>query len=439
MRTKGVQVVMVTILCAAFATAKASEKVIFSFNLADGNLPDAGLVADKQGNLYGTTAYNGGKYGLGNVFELSPTKTGGWKETVLHDFAGGADGAYPLDSLIFDAAGNLYGTAQLGGQGVCLNQGNLKLGCGIVFKLSPSKGGWKETVLYNFVPGKTKGVIPVGGLVFDGKGNLYGTTWAPGVTGGPLQVRRDGSGTFWGCSVPGCGGTVYELTPTKKGWKETDIYAFTGGSDGSVSQASVIFDAAGNLYGTTVYGGTTGCASGYGCGVVFKLTPGNKGWKESVLHLFTGAADGGYPMGSLIFDAAGNLYSTAAAGGASGNGAVFELKPSGHKWTEAVLYSFTGGADGASPFATVISDSHGNLYGTTSGGGDPVYKSGVVYELMFSGGSWKEKVLHTFTYGGGDGQSPVAPLLFGPKGYLYGTTQTGGAFTSHGAVFEVVP
>jgi uncharacterized repeat protein (TIGR03803 family) len=439
MKAKLALTVMLITLCATFATAKTREKVIFSFNLADGNLPDAGLVADKQGNLYGTTAYNSGKYGLGNVFELSPTKSGSWKETVLHDFAGGDDGAYPLDSLIFDAAGNLYGTAQLGGQGECLNQGKLKLGCGIVFKLSPSKNGWKETVLYDFVPGKTKGVIPVGGLVFDSKGNLYGTTWAPGVSGGPLHVRGDGSRTtFWGCSLPGCGGTVYELTPTKNAWKETDIYAFTGGSDGSASQASVTFDGAGNLYGTTVYGGTTGCTSGYGCGVVFKLAPGKKRWKLSVLHHFTGAADGAYPMGSLIFDAAGNLYSTASAGGASAKGAVFELSPSGNKWTEAVLYSFSGGTDGGSPFATVIFDDKGSLYGTTSQGGD-AYDSGVVYKLMPLHGHWKEQVLHTFTYGGGDGQSPVAPLVFDLKGDLYGTTQTGGAFTSHGTVFEVVP
>ncbi len=441
MRTKCMQIVTLTLLCVTFAWAQTGEKVIFSFNEVDGNVPDAGLIADKQGNLYGTTFDGGGPNGLGNVFELSPAEGGGWKETVLHNFTG-PDGALPVSSLIFDAAGNLYGTAQVGGQGSCTNTG---LGCGVVFELSPGKGGWTETVLYSFVPGKTKGVIPVGGLVFDKSGNLYGTTWAPGVSGGPLNataMRQDASGqTFWGCNAPGCGGTVYRLTPTGNGWIETDLYAFTGGSDGSSSQASLILDSAGNLYGTTVYGGTTGCTSGYGCGLVFKLSPSyvaNTGWQESVLYRFTGAADGSYPMGSLISDAAGNLYSTAAAGGASGNGAVFELTSTGHQSTEAVLYSFSGGADGGSPFAAVVSDGQGNLYGTTSQGGDSGFDSGVVYELVPSGDSWTEQVLHTFTHDGGDGQSPIAPLLFGPKGYLYGTTQLGGTY-NHGGVFGIVP
>jgi uncharacterized repeat protein (TIGR03803 family) len=435
MKRNAVQIVILGMVFASFAWAKSGEKTIFSFNEINGNVPDSGLVADKQGNLYGTTFDGGGPNGLGNVFELSPTKSGGWKETVLHNFTG-PDGALPISSLIFDAAGNLYGTTQVGGKGHCTNTG---LGCGVVFKLSRGKNGWKETVLYSFVPGKTKGVIPAGGLIFDSAGNLYGTTWAPGVVGGPLHASERGGSrpTFWGCSVPGCGGTVYKLTPTKTGWKETDLYAFTGGDDGSASQASLIFDGAGNLYGTTVYGGTTGCTSGYGCGVVFKVSPTKSGWKQSVLYRFTGAADGAYPMGSLISDTAGNLYSTGAAGGASGKGVVFELTNAGHKWTEGVLYSFSGGSDGGSPFATVVADAQGNLYGTTSQGGD-AYQSGVAYELTHSGGGWTEKVLHTFTYGGGEGQSPIAPMLFGPGGKLYGTTQVGGAY-NHGAVFEVAP
>jgi len=435
MRTKYMQILILALVCTTFAGAKAKEKLLFSFNLTDGNLPNAGLVADKQGNLYGTTSYYGGKYGYGNVFELSPTKSGGWKETVLHDFTG-KDGAYPLDSLILDAAGNLYGTAQVGGKGTCTNNG---LGCGVAFKLSHGKSGWTETVLYSFVPGKTKGVIPVGGLVFDGKGNLYGTTWAPGILGGPLYARTRGGSrnTFWGCNKPGCGGMVYKLAPTKNGWKETDIYAFTGGNDGSASQASLVFDAAGNLYGTTVYGGTTGCASGFGCGVVFKLTPANKGWKEATLYRFTGAGDGAYPMGSVLFDTAGNIFSTGSAGGSSGKGVVFEMTLSGQKWIEAVLYNFSGGSDGGSPFATLISDNRGNFYGTTTQGGDG-YQSGVLYQLSPSGGGWTEKVLHIFTHVGNDGQSPAAPVLLGAKGQLYGTTQSGGAF-NQGTVFEIIP
>ena len=444
MRSRWIWVVLLAIASVSFATAKTSEKVVFSFDNSDGNVPDAGLIADKQGNLYSTT-FGGGSHGMGTVYELSPTKGGGWKETVLHDFDG-SDGALPVDSLVFDNAGNLYGTAQVGGQGDCTNTG---LGCGVVFELSPDKGGWKFSVIYYFVPGNSKGVIPTGGLVIDKAGNLYGTTWAPGITGGPLHVREHNPlrNTFWGCEQPGCGGTVYELKPTKNGWKEKDLYAFTGGSDGSSSQANLIFDAAGNLYGTTGYGGTTGCTSGYGCGVVFELAHGTKGWKESTLHRFSGDADGAYPFGSLLLDAAGNLYSTASAGGnnndcalplSSGCGVVFELVPSNGKWTENVLYTFKGQADGAGPYAGVISDSQGNLYGTTQAAGNPTTPSGVVFELTHSGNKWTEKVLHSFSYGHGDGQSSIAPLMLGPGGYLYGATQGGGA-SNFGAVFTVTP
>ena len=445
MRSRWIWVVLLGIASVTFAQAKTREKVIFSFNASDGNVPDAGLIADKQGNLYSTT-FDGGPSGMGNVFELSPTKDGGWKETVLHNFDG-TDGALPVASLIFDDAGNLYGTAQVGGQGDCTNTG---LGCGVVFELSPGKDGWKYTILYSFVPGKTKGVIPTGGLVIDKAGNLYGTTWAPGVAGGPIYARAHNRSrnTYWGCDQPGCGGTVYELMPTKNGWKEKDLYAFTGAADGSSSQASLIFDSAGNLYGTTPYGGNTGCTSGYGCGVVFELAHETKGWKESVLHTFSGGTDGAYPLGSLAFDSTGNLYSTASSGGnlndchylsSTGCGTAFELTPSNGKWTETALYTFTGAADGATPYATIIPDSHGNWYGTTALAGDPTHPSGVVFELVPSGSGWTEKVLHTFSYGHGDGQGPISPLIFGPGGLLYGTAQSGGKYVIHGAVFTVAP
>src|SRR5580658_4166882 len=179
-----------------------TEAVIFSFDGSDGLIPSAGLIQDKQGNLYSTTTYNGGQYGYGNVFEL---KRGGstWKELDLYDFKGGTDGAYPLDSLVFDKLGNLYGTTQVGGQAICTS-GSPPLGCGTVFELSPGRKGWTETQLYSFAPGKSLGTVPVGGLVFDKAGNLYGTTWAPGVENGPLNVRRHAhSQTFWGCDEPG--------------------------------------------------------------------------------------------------------------------------------------------------------------------------------------------------------------------------------------------
>lgn len=440
-RLRSVETVLCALLSAGIAgaaqAATAREKIVLSFDGKDGNLPNAGLVADAKGNLYGTTSYNGGTYGYGNVFELSHTKSG-WTETVLYNFTGGADGAWPLDSLTFDAAGNLYGTAESGGQGQCVLDGSQWLGCGVVFELKHSSRGWKEKVLFSFVPGQVKGVIPVGGVVFDGAGNLYGTTWAPGVSGGPRLSRKappPARPTYWGCSDPGCGGTVFELSPTKSGWQEQDIYAFTSGDDGGVSQANLIFDGAGNLYGTTVYGGSTGCAYGYGCGVVFELSPGNGGWSESVLHAFSGS-DGSYPQASLIFDSKGNLLSTTAAGGASGYGTVFRLQPGSGGWTEKSLYDFSGGADGGNPFAAVIMDGQGNLFGTTNQGGSGQYATGVAYMLSPSGHSWSETVLYTLAYPGA--QAPAAPLLAMPDGKLFGTAQAGGNY-NHGAVFQLVP
>lgn len=430
---KRLLIVVFMIVCSTLTFAQLSEEVIFSFDLTDGNLPDGGLVADKQGNLYGTTAYNGGKYGFGNVYELSPATGGGWTETDLYDFTGGVDGAFPIDSLIFDNAGNLYGTAQVGGQGICTNTGQ---GCGVVFELVHGQSGWAEKVLFSFVPGQVKGVVPVGGLIFDKVGNLYGTTWAPGVEGGPLGVKKNHSpaNSYWGCTLPGCGGTVYELSPTANGWKETDLYAFTGTTDGAAPVASLILDQSGNLYGTTEYGGTIGCTSGYGCGVVFKLTPSNGTWSEALLHTFTGGNDGAYPTASLLFDQSGNLYSTTSSGGSLNNGTVFALL-SGQQWKETVLHAFTGGQDGGTPFAGVIMDKRGDLIGTANQGGNGL---GVVYGLRRVNGRIIQKVLHAFTLGT-DGQLPYAPVIIGPHGYLYGTTQLGGSEGGHGTVFEIIP
>lgn len=441
-----------TVLCALLAGASIAgaahgatdrEKNLFLFDGADGASPQGGLVADAKGNLYGTTYLGGGAYGFGNVFELSHAK-GGWKETVLFNFTGGTDGGGPLDSLVFDAAGNLYGTTISGGQGQCLWNGTQWYGCGVVFELTPSGKIWQENVLFSFVPGQTKGVMPVGGLVFDGAGNLYGTTYAPGVDRGPRYSRTAGGAnppTYWGCNDPGCGGSVFELSPTQGGWQEQDIYGFTGGSDGGVSEANLAFDAAGNLYGTTVYGGSTGCR-GYGCGVVFEVSPGKRGWSESVLHTFSGS-DGAYPQGSVIFDSHRNLYSTTSYGGSgncsvsyepAGCGTVFRLKPEKAGWKESVLYNFGDGDDGGIPFAAVIMDSQGDLLGTTFDGGSG--HEGVVFKLAPSGHSWKESALYAFSYPGA-GQ-PVSPLLAMPDGRLFDTSVNGGD-QDYGAVFELIP
>jgi uncharacterized repeat protein (TIGR03803 family) len=220
--------------------AAAQEKVLYNFgNGTDGVAPQAGLVMDAAGNLYGTT-YNGGTYNYGTVFELTPAAGGGWTEMVLHNFNNdGVDGAYPHAGLIFDAAGNLYGTTHSGGthNASCSND------CGTVFELTPSAGGtWTEKVLYDFYSIRTDGAFPASSLIFDGAGNLYGTT------------------IFGGASGAG-NGTVFELTPAAGGgWTERVLYSF--GADGIWPYAGLIFDAAGNLYGTTSFGGTVGWGDG---------------------------------------------------------------------------------------------------------------------------------------------------------------------------------
>jgi uncharacterized repeat protein (TIGR03803 family) len=417
------------LVCTSLTFAQVPGKVIFSFDGNNGRTADSGLVADARGNLYGTT-FNGGPNALGSVYKLTPISAGNWLETVLYNFNGN-DGAFPVANLTFDSQGNLYGTTQLGGLGVCSTSGGQDLGCGVVFKLTPTQNGWQESTVYEFQPGVNKGVIPVGGVTFDAAGNLYGTTWAPGIQGDFIFDRAGRNllgNTFWGCTQPGCGGTVYKLTPTQNGWQETDIYAFTGAADGSSSMANLISDSAGNLYGTTPYGGSGNCQ--YGCGTVFEVNPANG--TETVLHSFSGS-DGAYPMGALTADASGNFYSTTNIGGTSHKGTVFELAKSGQQWQESVLYNFTGGSDGASPFAGVIFDSHGNLYGTAAEGG--ANSVGTLYALIPNSGHWTQVVLHQFKVQN-DGELPYGPPTLWNNNWLIGATQGGGAH-NEGAVYEV--
>jgi uncharacterized repeat protein (TIGR03803 family) len=326
------------------------ETVLYSFTGTggDGAYPTyAGLVRDVAGSLYGTTYGGGGARcsgtygaGCGTVFKLD--KTG--KETVLYSFTGGADGANPIAALLLDAAGNLYGTTLHGGIAGCNDTAGA--GCGTVFKLDDTGN---EAVLYSFTGGSDEGE-PDSPLVLDPAGNLYGT--AKGV---------------W----PTLLGTVFKLDETGK---QTVLHAFTGGADGAAPfPGALLRDAAGNLYGTTNYGGDTSCDAG--CGVVFKL---DESGNETVLHYFVqNGVDGFYVYAGLVPDAAGNLYGVAPRGGTSNQGIVFKLDRSG---AETVLYSFTGGSDGAWPAATLIRDSRGNLYGITSSGG--AYDVGTVFKLI---------------------------------------------------------
>lgn len=340
----------------------------------DGGHPFAGLVLDKAGNLYGTTS-SGGTSDGGTVFKLDPTG----KETVLYNFTGGADGGYPSQGeLILDAAGNLYGTAGMGGSG----------GFGVVFKLD-SAGA--ETVLYNFTAGPDGG-WPHAGVVRDAAGNLYGTA----QTGGDLTC-----GFGFGCGV------VFKVDANGN---ETVLHDFEGGADGVSPFGNLVLDTAGNLYGTTTAGGASNE------GVVFKVDPIGT---ETVLHTFTGP-DGGGSTGRLVRDAAGNLYGTTSGGGASKQGTVFKVDPSGK---ETVLYSFTGGTDGTAPITGLALDTEGDLYGTTdSGGNSPncFFGCGVVFKVDPTG---KETVLHNFT--GTDGAQGL-DVIRDAAGNLYGTTLEGG-------------
>jgi uncharacterized repeat protein (TIGR03803 family) len=319
----------------------------------DGAYPVAGVTIGPNGILYGT-AYWQGSNDLGTVFSLRPapqapkTPLGGWSETVLHTFTGGNDGVYPYSNLIFDGAGNLYGTTLAGGKG----------GGGVVFQLTPKQGGgWTENVLYGFpisLYGTPYGANPYAGVVFDRLGNLYGTTWTGGSGAGPL------------CAFGAGCGTVFQLTPSAGGWTENVLYNFQNGSDGA-NPNGLIIDASGNVYGTT---------SSW-AGTVFELSPSNGGWKYSLLYSFTGNINGG-PRGNLTMDQAGNLYGTTFQDGSYSSGSVFKLTPSNGGWKETDLYDFSG-PDGANPMGGITLDSHGNLFGTTAYGGE--YSCGVVYEI----------------------------------------------------------
>ena len=365
------------------------ETVLYTFTGGpDGSNPAAPLILDAAGDLYGTTE-NGGTLQDGVVFALDRART----ETVLHDFKG-ADGAHPQGGLLLDAAGNLYGTTNMGGnsQGLCIG-----VTCGTVFKLAPDGN---ETVLHSFV--KTDGSFPLAGVTADPAGNLYGTTQTGGQTGR---------------------GVVFELNTAGQ---ETVLYNFPTGKDPAGPESGVVFDAAGNLYGTTYGGGDTRCQGhsvDAGCGTVYKVDPTGQ---LTILHAFTGGSDGINPASGVVLDAAGNIYGTTTSGGSYNWGIVYKLDPSGQ---ETVLFAFDVYPNGSTPSGLVL-DAAGNLYGTAASGG---MGSGLVFQLTPSG---TYTILHTFN--GGDGQTPIAGVVLDPAGNIYGTTQNGGTF-SDGVIFKLDP
>jgi uncharacterized repeat protein (TIGR03803 family) len=407
--TAATLVLVVTLVLAGTASA-SRYNILYQFRMPkNGANPYSGLTLDSAGNLYGMT-YFGGAHGVGTVVKLKRNLDGSWTESVLHSFTG-ADGAYPFGEVIFDAAGNLYGTTSEGGASKeCPNAH----GCGVVFKLKPNPNGtWTESVLHNFTGG-ADGAYPAAGVILDASGNLYGTT----LQGGDLSCSALAS--------QGCG-VVFKLTPiTACAWKESVLYSFKAAEDGGFP-AGLTFDAVGNLYGTGSAGGSSGQ------GVVYKLTPNAGGtWTESVLYSFIWY--GADPAG-LTFDAAGNLYGATIYGGAHDDGAVFQLAlNSDGTWTENTLHSFTGGADGANPpgWLVLILDAAGNLYGTTQGGG--ASGKGVVFKLTPGlDGTWTESVLHSFS---GYGQAPQAGVIMDAAGNLYGTVSLGSV--NNGFVYEIL-
>jgi uncharacterized repeat protein (TIGR03803 family) len=373
-------VVAVSLTMASTHAVAQTETVLFGFGGQDGGeSPLGSLIFDSAGNLYGTTVL-GGAYGGGTVFELSPVGGGGWTETVLHSFdKNGADGYFPNSGLVFDAAGNLYGTTANAANGGIYEDCN-QLSCGMLFELSPAAGGeWAEAIVSSFGGNAAGGYGPVGGVVVDAAGNLYGVT----AVGG----SNDNCPFYTYC------GMVYQFSPEAGGkWTEKILHAFSGNKeDGENPGAGLVLDGQGNLYGTTTFGGT-------GYGTAFELIPGANGkWTEKMLHRFVNnSKDGITPSTALSLDASGNVYGTTNAGGVFGGGTAFKLTPSADGgWGETVLHNFGLNIQSGRPSGSLIVDAPGNLYGVMSTGG--VHNEGAVYELSPKGaGGWSIQILYSF-------------------------------------------
>jgi uncharacterized repeat protein (TIGR03803 family) len=406
-------VLAVILALGIFNCAARGEEVLYSFaGQGDASHPLVGLIADSAGNLYGTTEFNSSSK-AGAVFELfPPTKQGGsWTESVLYTFQGGSDGSWPMASLVMDKKGNLYGTTSYGGAN----------NAGTIFQLTPpaQKGGkWTESTLFSF-NGTTNGQNPWG-LTFGPTGGLFGVT--------------QGGGN-------GCG-TAFELIHKANGtWAQSVIYSFqAGNNDGCVPDmrgGNLAIDKSGDFYGTTSEGGQ------FNHGTIFELIPPlQKGgsWTESVLYNFNDAEDGDPGYGGLIFDSVGNLYGTTESGGQHGGGTVFELSPAqGGGWKKTVLHSFGAKGDGTAPSAGLVFDAAGNLYSTTVSGGQ--YGQGIVFQLTPGQSAWSETILHSFGQSN-DGTASYAPLI-DKLGVLYGTTFDGGkgpcGSSGCGTVFSIQP
>jgi uncharacterized repeat protein (TIGR03803 family) len=381
---------VILFLAALFQPAQSQTySVIYNFTGkgSDGATPYGGPILDGSGNLYGST-YLGGRYGAGSVYRLSPSGSS-WTYRSLYSFKAGADGSGPaFGSLAMGPNHTLFGTTEGGGN----------FGTAFVVCACPQT----EAVLHSFGTG-TDGAQPIGGLVLDSVGNLYGTTSLGGASGN---------------------GTVFEAKRSGHTWTESVIYSFTGGIDAINPPAGVTLDTHGNLYGTSSFGGANGV------GTVYKLSHSNSGWTETILYNFQGLSDGQNPVGGVVLDAAGNLYGTTFDGGDNGGGTVYKLSASG---TFTTLYSFSGGYGG--PYNKLTLDASGNIYGFTNG--DGINGLGSIFKLTASNGSFIFTDLHDFA-GGNDGASPYGSVAVDKNGNVFGTAAVGGS-QNQGLVFEITP
>ena len=396
------------------------------------------------------------------------------REKVIYSFKGIPDGANPLSDLIIDSAGNLYGTTANGGSA---GPGCFGATCGTVFELKRSADGWDEEVLYRFAGGKDGGT-PKAGLVFDDSGNLYGTTaqggdayrdgtvfrLTPNLRGGWTEsviykfdfyggsgrnpqsdLIFDAQGNLYGTTPAGATGScdegcgaVFKLTPRSDGsWTETTIYSFQGPPGGAVPSSGLTLQS-GKFYGVTQQGGTGRCAIFLGCGTAYELAPNSQtGWTETTVHSFLpGGGSAKYPSGGMLFDNTGRLFGTSTAGG-DGLGTLFQLLRTDKRgWQEKDIHIFYGDPDGQVPLGKLVTDATAHLYGVTQS--DGIFDGfGLVFELEQSTSRWKETILHRFR-GSPDGSTPAAGLVFDSQGHLYGSTSAGGS-NGFGTVYEIVP
>ena len=382
--------------------------------------------------------------------------------TVIHDFTGNLDGRYPYAGVTVDRAGTLYGTASEGQPDEA----------GSVFRLALKNGSWIFNPLYHFTA--DEGVNPLARVIIGPNGSLYGTTSAgpsgcggcgtvfnlrpsvsiptsviapwnehilyqfmdgdDGASPGNGDLLFDNSGNIYGTTFSGgdlqaCGGfgcgVVYKLTPIGGGWTQSVIHAFSGGNDGYTPYSGLTLDAGGNLYGTTVEGGV------HDYGTVYRLNPAGSGWTKTVIYNFQNSNDGKWPIGGLVIDSAGTLYGAAEVGGSGGGGTVYKLTNSNGQWIFSTIYSFPGDAG---PYSKLAIDAAGNLYGSTYGDGSAGV--GMVFKLTRSGSGWTFTSLHDFS--GSDGEFLLGGVDLDASGNVYGTAEMGGAY-GQGVVFKIAP